>query len=291
MTGAAEVLRPARPTAFVFGGGAASTASQVGMLAAVLEAGIRPDLIVGTSAGALNGVVLADDPHGAVERLTRVWTTCDRSRVIGDSRIRQLRNLLGGHYMFRNNRLAALFAAEVTSRFFADLVVPFACVATDLRSGEAAVLDQGDLLDALLATCAIPGVFPVIRRDGKLLADGGYVANAPVRQAIDLGAGSLIVFDGRPRIPARGEPRDVRDTITAAIAANLNRQYDADIEYARSAVPVVCLPGQSTSHVKGFDFTHAGKMIHDAREAGRTFLRQLSASVDGEGAIAGSNAS
>lgn len=268
-------LQIPRPVAFVFSGGAASTASQVGMMAAVLEAGIRPDLVVGTSAGALNGVVLADDPHCAVERLTRVWKTCDRSRVIGDSRLRQLRNLLSGHFMFRNGRLAELFTAEVAARSFADLTVPFACVATDLRSGEPAVLDQGDLSDALLATCAIPGVFPSIRRDGRLLADGAYVANAPVRQAIELGAASLIVFDGRPRVPARDEPRDVRDTITAAFAAALNRQYVTDIEHARSVVPVMCLPGQCTRHIKGFDFTHAEMMIDDAREATRSFLHQL----------------
>ncbi|UOX85606.1 patatin-like phospholipase family protein [Amycolatopsis sp. FBCC-B4732] len=244
------------------------------MLAAVLGAGVRPDLIVGTSAGALNGVVLADDPRNAVARLTAVWSSCDRSRVIGDSRLRQVRNLLGGHYMFRNKRLAGLFTAEVTARSFAELTIPFACVATDLATGEPALLEQGDLVDALLATCAIPGVFPLIRRDGKLLADGGYVANVPIRQAIDLGAASLVVFDGRPRLATRGEPKDVRDSTTAAFAAALNRQYVNDIEFARETMPVLCLPGQPTGHVKGFDFGNSAKMISDAQDASRHFLRQ-----------------
>ncbi|MDX3191827.1 patatin-like phospholipase family protein [Streptomyces sp. MN03-5084-2B] len=261
-----------RPTAFVFGGGAASTASQVGMLAAVLDAGIRPDLVIGTSAGALNGVVLADDPDGAVNHLIEVWTTCDRSRVIGDSRLRLVRNLLGGHFMFRNGRLAELFASEVTARSFAELAVPFACVATNLRTGEPAVLNEGELLDALLATCAIPGVFPLVRRGGELLADGGYVANTPVRQAIELGAASLVLFDGRPRIAARGEPRDVRDSMTAAFAAALNRQHVNDVEYARAHMPVLCLPGQPGGHIKGFDFTNAGTLIRDAQRAVEAFL-------------------
>ncbi|MGC7095360.1 patatin-like phospholipase family protein [Amycolatopsis lurida] len=269
MTATTDLLRP---LAFVFGGGAASTASQVGMLAAVLEAGIRPDLIVGTSAGALNGAVLADDPRGAVARLRSVWCGLDRSKVIGDSRLRQLRNLLGGHFMFRSDRLSELFAEQIEARSFADLRIRFACVATDLASGEPVTMCSGELIEALLATCAIPGVFPLVRRGGRLLADGGYVANAPVRQAIELGAASIIVFDGRPRVPSRGEPRDVRDSMTAAFAAALGRQYENDIDYARGVVPVLCVPGQPTSHVKGFDFADAEAVIRHACQTARAHL-------------------
>ncbi|GAA2991378.1 patatin-like phospholipase family protein [Actinokineospora diospyrosa] len=261
-----------RPTGFVFGGGAASTAAQVGMLKAVLAAGIEPDLVVGTSAGALNGAVLAKDPKRAVEVLTRVWCDCRRSTVIGDTRFRVLRNLLGGHYMFRGDRLAELFDREVGVRTFAELPVRFACVATDLESGEPALLDEGDLVSALHSTCAIPGVFPVPRRDGRLLADGAYVANVPIRQALSLGAASLVVFDSRPRITHRGDPKDVRDTMTFAFAAALKQQYERDVEHARASVPVLCPPGQPTSHIKGFDFTGAPAMIATAEAATAAWL-------------------
>ncbi|MCS7483521.1 patatin-like phospholipase family protein [Umezawaea endophytica] len=277
MTGGRTGSELPRPTAFVFGGGAASTAAQVGMLAAAEEAGLRPDLIVGTSAGALNGVLLADRPDSAVQRLTRVWTTCDRSTVIGDSRLRTVRNLLGGHHMFRNHRLARLFTEQVRARTFAELAVPFACVATDLDSGSAVVLRDGALVDALLATCAIPGVFPLVRMGRRHLADGGYVANVPVRQALDLGAASIVVFDGRPRIASRGAPRDVRDSIRAAFAATLNQQYDSDVAHARRHVPVLCPPGQAAEHVKGFDFSTVETMIVTARAAARDYFAGLGA--------------
>jgi NTE family protein len=261
-----------RPTAFVFGGGAASTCAQVGMLAAVVETGIRPDLIVGTSAGALNGVLLADDLDTAVDRLTEIWTNCTRSRVIGDSRIRVLRNLLGGHFMYRNHRLEELFGEHVSARDFAQLRTRFACVATDLDSGEPVLMHEGPLIEALLATCAVPGVFPMVRRNARLLADGAYVANVPVRQAIELGAASLVVFDGRPRLASRGELKDVRYSMTAAFAATLKQQYLHDVEYARHMVPVLCLPGQSSRHMKGFDFSNVGTTIKEAHEVARNHL-------------------
>jgi NTE family protein len=261
-----------RPIAFVFGGGATSAAAQVGMLDAALHAGIRPDLVVGTSAGALNGAVLAERPGGAAEHLKRVWTTCGRSKIVRGSRIRVLRNMLRGHYMFDNTRLEALFTEEIAARDFADLEIPFACVATDIDSGDPVVLRDGDLMRALLATCAIPGVFPLVEVDDRPLADGGYVANVPVRQALDLGAASLVVFDGRPRIVSRGRPRDVRDSTTAAFAAALKQQHENDIAYARRHVPILCPPGQPRNHVKGFDFTHVQSTIAGAYAAAAAYF-------------------
>jgi NTE family protein len=261
-----------RPIAFVFGGGAVSTAAQVGMLDAALRAGIHPDLVVGTSAGALNGAVLAERLGGAVAHLERVWTTCDRKTVIRGSRFRTVRNMLRGHYMFDNARLAELFGKEIGTREFAGLTIPFACVATDIDTGDPVVLQEGDLTSALLATCAIPGVFPLVEVNGSFLADGGYVANVPVRQALDLGAASMVVLDGRPRIGSRGSPKDVRDAMTAAFAAALKQQYENDIAYARSRVPVLCPPGQPTGHVKGFDFEQVPSLIAGAREAAEVYF-------------------
>ena len=139
-----------RPIVFVFGGGAASTSFQVGMAGRPPRSGLRPDLIVGTSAGALNGVLLADDPENAVGRLTEIWTRCTRSRVVSDSRLRVLRNLLGGHFMYRNRKLRRLFTEHMTAQTFDELGTRFACVATDLDTGDPVLLHDGPLVDALL---------------------------------------------------------------------------------------------------------------------------------------------
>lgn len=257
--------------AFVLGGGGSSAAGQVGMLKAVAEFGIEPDLIVGTSAGALNGALLADDPSNGIRRLEEFWVSSDRRHVVSRSRFHLLRNLAGRRYMYKNDRLSQIFAQHIEARRIEELKVRFACVATDLRNSGPAVLGSGPLLSALLATCAIPGVFPVVERDGMLLADGLCVANVPIREAVDAGAASVIVFDSRPGIPPV-DHRDVRDSVFAAFTAALTHQKRRDLEYARNRVEVLDLPGRPARHVKAFDFDRSRHLIDDAYVATGTHL-------------------
>lgn len=245
------------------------------MLKAVTEHGIEPDLIVGTSAGALNGALLADDPGNGIPRLEEFWVRSDRRHVVSRSRFHLLRNLAGRQFMYRNDRLSQIFAQHIEARYIEDLKVRFACVATDLRSSGPAVLGSGPLLSALLATCAIPGVFPMVERDELLLADGLCVANVPIREAVDAGAASVIVFDSRPGIPPVGN-RDVRDSVFAAFTAALTHQKRRDLEYARDRVEVLDLPGRPDQHVKAFDFERSRDLIDDAYFATRTHLAEWS---------------
>jgi NTE family protein len=274
VTRALHVAGLPRPIAFALGGGASSAAAQVGMLAALAEHGIVPDLIVGTSAGALNGVILADDPADAVARLRDIWTTMDMRRVIPDSRLRKARQLIGRVHMYRNEGLAALFEQNLSARTFAELSLPFACVATDLDEGSAVILDEGALLDALLATCAIPGVFPTVIRNGRSLVDGLCVANLPVRQALELGAGSIIALDGRPSKPLAGPRRDVRDTMAAAFATVVARQTVSDLEYVAERVPVWSVPGQPAAQRSAFQFGDCAQLIEDAYDAASVYLSE-----------------
>lgn len=264
------------PIAYVLGGGASSAAAQVGMLRGLEEAGFAPDLIVGTSAGALNGAILAEEPGAAVERLTTIWSEIDTRRLIPDSRLRRIGNLAGRRHLYRNDGLRRLFDEHLNTRAIEDLAVPFACVATDLDRGSAAILDSGPLLSALLASCAIPGVFPTVERDGLHLADGLCVANLPVRQALELGAASVVVFDGRPQIQPSRERGDVREVVTAGFAAALAHQCRSDLEYARERVPLLCLPGQSESRLKAFEFSKGPQIIERAYLATREHLTGFS---------------
>lgn len=268
-----------RPAAYVLGGGASSAAAQVGMLRALAESGISPDIIIGTSAGALNGVILADDPVGAVTRLEAIWTTLKTRRLIPDTRLRRARNLAGRRHMYMNHGLCGLFEEHITSTTFEELAMVFACVATDLDDGSAVILDSGHLLSALLATCAIPGVFPTVMRDGRALVDGLCVANLPVREALELGAASVVVLDGRPGSQPPGPRKDVRDTIGAAFAATLAQQRRSDLEYVAGHVPVWTLPGQPSSGFKAFEFSQSEALIEDAYCSTLAYLGRMSASV------------
>jgi NTE family protein len=185
------------PTAFVLGGGGSLGAVQAGMLYALFEAGIRPDFIIGTSIGSLNGAYLAGhfDLEG-IESLSALWASVRRPDVF---RI-NVRSLLGGvvgyrDHLFDELGLRALIArAELGFDRLEVAPVPLHVVATDILSGTPVVLSSGDATQALLASAAIPGVFPPVAVGDQLLVDGGVLANLPVLQAIELGASRLYVL-------------------------------------------------------------------------------------------------
>ncbi len=186
-----------RPVGYVFGGGGSLGAVQVGMLQALSECGIAPDLVVGTSVGSLNGAVVASDPTAAANRLSHQWARMTRDEVFPGGWLAQARTLQRSKtHLFPNTGLGAVIAefmgADTT---FADLALPFAAVTTDVATARPYAVQDGPLLPALLASAAIPGIFPPVEHDGRRLFDGGVVANVPMRQAVAMGAGSLVVFD------------------------------------------------------------------------------------------------
>jgi NTE family protein len=164
-----------KPVAFVLGGGGSLGAMQVGMLEALAEHAIVPDLVVGTSVGAINGAVLAADPQGAAHRLAHSWSRLDPSRVFPRSIIGPLRALRERHIqLVSESGLAKILSENLPSgATFDDLAVPLRVVTTDAATGEALVISSGPLVPALLASAAIPGIFPPVERDGRFLYDGG----------------------------------------------------------------------------------------------------------------------
>ena len=172
--GAAPVL-----VAFVLEGGGSYGAAQVGMLHALLEAGIVPDLVVGTSVGALNGALLAawPDPWRSLDDLAEMWRGVRRRDVLPVRPARALRALAGrASALVPNDGLGRLIDRWLPVSRLEQLAVPFAAVATDIVSGEPVVLRTGDARSALLASSALPGVYPPVRVGGRELVDGGTKA-------------------------------------------------------------------------------------------------------------------
>lgn len=185
-----------RPIAFVLSGGSSLGALQVGMLEALLEAGLRPDLLVGTSVGALNAAYVAGGFTPArLSRLASVWRSLrTRDVFAGLGFWSALAALAGAGPLASPSGLRALVEAHLPPAH-ADLAIPCAVVATDLVAGGPAVLTEGDLRRNVLASAAIPGVFPPVASGGQLLVDGGVVAHVPILPARDLGARTLVVLD------------------------------------------------------------------------------------------------
>lgn len=185
-------------TAFVLSGGGPYGAMQVGALRALLEADIVPDLIVGTSAGSLNGAFLAVEPSVAgVTRLEWIWRNLTDEDLFPGARYRAswARFLMKGNRVFENAGIRKMIESRLGSMTFEDAKVPFTVIATELLTGEERRFDSGPLLEPLLASTAMPAIFPPVRIDGRDYIDGGVSNQVPIRPAIDAGADRIFVLD------------------------------------------------------------------------------------------------
>lgn len=183
-------------TAFVLGGGGLLGASQVGMLRALFEDGICPDLVLGTSVGAVNGVFVAAGPGlDAVERLTQMWVSLTRSGVFAGSLFgRAARLARHGTHLHPAEPLRELLRANLPVSRIEDLSVPFQCVAASIERAGAHWFTSGSITDAVVASCAVPGLLPPAAVDDEHFFDGGLVDSIPVGRAMQLGARDIYVL-------------------------------------------------------------------------------------------------
>ncbi len=185
-----------RSTAFVLGGGGQLGAHEVGMLSALLDLGIQPELVVGTSIGAINGAMIAADPTPAtVEHLRDLWTSLGRAGVFGGSLLDQVKTLARtGTHLYDNAHLRNLLTEVLPVERIEDLAVPFECVAASIEQATVHYFTEGPLVDAIMASAAVPGLLPPVEIDGEHFLDGGLVASIPLDRAVDLGATTIYVL-------------------------------------------------------------------------------------------------
>jgi NTE family protein len=272
-----------RPVGFVLGGGGSLGASQVGMLQALAEHRIVADVVVGSSVGSLNGAIVAIDPAGAASRLSHAWAGMTREVVFPGGLLAQARTLQRTRtHLFPSSGLAAVitgFLGAATS--FAELAVPFGAVTTDIATAQPYMITSGPLLPALLASAAIPAIYPPVDHDGRLLYDGGVVANVPMRQALAMGARSLVVLDCTFPGHLPPVPETAADAVFYTVFVTMRAQAVLEAPIAAAEVPVVYLPGPSLRRISPLDFTYTGALIDEAYSAARLFLEKVR--IDGPG--------
>ncbi|HEY6887442.1 MAG TPA: patatin-like phospholipase family protein [Solirubrobacter sp.] len=195
--------------AYVLGGGGQLGASEVGMLRALLERGLAPDLVVGTSVGAINGAAIASDPSVAmVQRLQDTWSDIERSDVFAGSIINRIATLARTKtHLHGNEALRAALTEALPIALIEDMPVRFQCVAASIERAAEHWFATGDVVDAILASAAVPGILPPVEVGGEHFIDGGIVNSIPVDRAVELGASRIFVMHvgrlDRPLEPPR----------------------------------------------------------------------------------------
>lgn len=269
------------PIGFVLSGGATGGALQVGMLRALHEAGVVPDLVVGTSAGAINGAILAGDPANGWQELDRVWAGLER-RTIFPYSLRDFTKLVRNRrHLFSTDGLTALIDSHKPTEHIEDLAIPFGAVAAEAISGRPVMFTEGPLEPALRASAAIPGVFPRVQIDGVWYWDGGIAANVPVRQAVELGAASLVVLDGATGGPKDDLPESMTHTFLYVTGVLMRHQIDNDLAHVSGDLPVVYLPRYDGGAVSPFDFDHTAELVDFGHRRAAAFLETLQVSGPG----------
>ena len=192
-------------TAFVLGGGGLLGACEVGMLRALADAGIAPDLVVGTSVGAINGAFVAADPADSAARLTELWGSEAVEEAFSENLWgRAVRLARSGTHLHAIEPLRQMLTKMLPAGDFADLALPFQCVAASIERASARWFSSGPLVPAILASCAVPGLLPPVPIGDEHCFDGGLVDSIPVGRAVALGATTVYVLQvGRIESPLR----------------------------------------------------------------------------------------
>lgn len=263
--------------AFVLPGGGSAGASQIGILRSLLEAGIRPDVLVGCSVGALNAAFFAIDPTLAqVERMERLWQGLTRDRVFGTGRPGVVARLLTHRdHLWSPVPLRALIAANCPIDDLCDLALPVEVVTTDIDNGVARWWRCGPAAEILYATACLPGLLPPTILDGHRHVDGGVLEPVPVQRAVDLDASTVYVL-GDVVGPDEEPPEQLSalDVLVRSFTVSRYARLPDPVGLARAGQRVIVVPGANTAGVAVTDFSHTPRLLAEGRERSRRFLSE-----------------
>jgi NTE family protein len=275
---------PTHDVAFVLGGGGILGASQVGMLRALADSGVSPDVVLGTSVGAINGAVVASDPgNTGIERLTALWKDLSTRGVFGASLLSQTATFIRTRtHLHTHEPLRELLTQQFGDRRIEELAVPFQCVAASIERSEEHWFTDGSLVDAVLASSAVPGLLPPVEIGDEHYVDGGLVDSIPVDRAVELRVRTAYVLQvGRIESPLR-PPRLPWEVGLVAFEIARRHRYATTMAHLPENIDVHVLPTGSEpvpfSDRRQFryrDFESIPQRIDDAYAAGMDFLRSL----------------
>jgi NTE family protein len=278
-----DIHEPGPLTALVLAGGGTRGAIQVGMLQVLTEHGFVPDRIYGSSVGAVNGAAFAGDPtRDGVQRMTEIWRGLTRDTVYPQGRLHgpwlyvQQRDSV-----FVNAGLRKVIEEGIGFERLEDAVIPIEVVATSLTDGRERWFTYGPAVEAVLASSAVPAIFPPVEIDGERFIDGGVVDNVPIRRAVDGGATRIVVLLCGPPNYTPSSPRRPVEAMLNALLISIHARFARDLAQLPEGVEVIVCSG-SDGEIRDFDdFSTTEALIALGREEASEIVRRYGIGVPG----------
>ena len=263
-------------TALVFAGGGSLGAVQVGMLKALVRQHIVPDLVVGASVGAINGAYFAAAANEeGVARLERIWLRLRRADIFPFSPINGVLSFIGHRdYLVTPAPLRALIESELPYHRLEDARIPCHVVATDVLEGTEVTLSSGAASLALLASAAIPAIYPPVAINGRYLMDGGVANYTPISTAVALGASRVIILPTGAPCALHTLPRGAVALLLHALNLIIMRQLILDIERFKGQAELIVIPPLCPLTVTPYDFSQTPELIQRAEATTRLWLKK-----------------
>jgi NTE family protein len=267
---------------FALSGGGNLGAMQAGGMRALVEAGIEPDLLTGSSIGALNAAYYATHPGAdGCKALETAWSDLRRQDVFRFELPRAIAGFVGlRDHLVTTKRLRVIIREWLGIERIEEAAIPFAAVATDALSGEIVLMTDGDVASALLATAAIPGVFPPVFRQGRWLVDGSLSAGCPAAEALDLGADEVFAFL-TTTAPRRKPPRGAVAAAMSSVSLLTSKLQISRLEGAQATVAerggkVHFVPSPFPEAPSPFDFSQGAALSASGYARATEWISQLS---------------
>lgn len=249
----------------VLSGGASLGAIQVGMLRALVEAGIKVDLLVGTSVGAINAAWLAGCPTlDGLDELAEIWMRLRRHDVFPINPVHSVLAAAGrSRSLVSGASLRSLLERHIVFDRLEEATVPLHVVAVDVQSGEDVLLSTGPAVDAVLASAAIPGVLPPVEIGGRWFMDGGVVNNTPISYAVALGATTVWVLPAGYPCALAAPPTTALGMALQGLSMLVEHRLALDAERLHDSVDLRVVPPLCPLKVSPADFSHAAALLQD----------------------------
>lgn len=258
-------MKPGGATAFVLAGGGSLGALQVGMLKALAECRIVPDMIVGSSVGSINSAYFAAHPDVVgVAALEQLWVTTKRRDVFPLTVKGLFRIVAKGDFLSDPEGLRGLIERNLPFRLLEQSTIPLHIVSTNFLTGQPVILSEGPAAEAIVASCAIPAAFPAVRIGNRYLVDGGIASNTPIKAAVTRGATRLIVLPTGHACALGEPPRGAIASALHALTLLVSRQIVTDLEALAGSIAFHVVPSLCPVEASPYDFSQTRQLIDRA---------------------------